>query len=1032
MALAMVGSSLPANVGLSGLFDGFSLTAGAEEISGTYWQTEWDESTQTVTGSSAAIPEDAREFTGRFDYIENDPDDLEPETLWYVVDKDTTVNERLTVRRHKTVNLVIKDGVTLTCNKGIEVARRDGENDSDYYGGILNIYGESETGGKLVAKADENYAGIGGHSEYFCGKINIYSGEVEATGGKYGAGIGTGAYATVGWKGFVNIYGGKVKATGGESGAGIGCGICSLNQYVSIYGGTIDALGGKNGAGIGLGELCYKNGHGEINIYGGTITSSGGYQGAGIGGGYRSSGRNLHIYGGDVTANAGEMASGIGAGNDESEFNITIDGGKVKASGNKGGAGIGGGYSKNATGTIVINGGEIEASGGYIESTYNLAYAGAGIGSGSYHDSLTYTADFEGEITITGGTINVKGGNQYNPSNEISGGGAAIGSGCGTNMQGTVNISGGTLIAEGLSGGAAIGAGREAGGINHGGECEGTVNITGGNLTLSAGDGAAAIGHGKDGSDDGTLHIDGMIAVTKGDETTPVSYLDRGKETRSNTKVHIYPCEHDASGKTYTINVDNGQTHTYFCSYCGHSDIENHNMSNGICIECGYGSDKCTVIFKCDVETLYTYQIAVNKMVTMPELPATKNNGNGSFTRYYGWHDEADTIHPNEFSLPGSGATVIADTTYTALSETVWQVTVDDNIKNGEVRILKPKDGYERADETVVVRVTPDTHYKLKAVYMNGTELTYTNETGDYPFYMPDGSAAVSAEFDYADGIGTTLAGYSLSLDGDIGVNFYMELDDSVVADADAYMQFTLPNDTTQTVKVNDAILDTTTVSGKTYYVFKCNVAAKDMASQITAQMFYGDKKGTEYKYSVKDYAYYLLVHNEVEEYAKAAPLVKAMLNYGAYAQEYFGEGTPLADSYKAAVDSVSVPDDFKYNNTNTTLPTGVTFEGATLSLKSETTLSLYFTGLPDNTTFTCGDKEVKTEKNGSYVVARIRGIKAEELENDFTLTFTGGSVTYNPMTYCYNVLNGGTTNDALKNVCRALYKFAEAAKPNS
>ena len=289
----------------------------------------------------------------------------------------------------------------------------------------------------------------------------------------------------------------------------------------------------------------------------------------------------------------------------------------------------------------------------------------------------------------------------------------------------------------------------------------------------------------------------------------------------------------------------------------------------------------------------------------------------------------------------------------------------------------------------------------------------------------------------YEDGIGAQLVGYSLSLDGDIGVNFYMELADEIANSQTAYMQFTIPagSDTVKkTVPVKEA--GSGTANGKTYHVFKCNVSAKDMASTIKAQIIDGNKKGTEYKYSVKDYADYLLEHNEVEEYANAATLVKKLLNYGAASQTYFGiAGTAvnagLSDTDKV-IDNVKIPEKFKYVEGNAELPAGVTFAGATLSLKSETTLSLYFEGLPDNTTFACGDKEVEPEKNGSYVVARIRGIKAKELQNDFTLTFTGGSVKYKAMTYCYNVLNGGSDDAALKNVCRALYLYAQAAKAYS
>ena len=289
-------------------------------------------------------------------------------------------------------------------------------------------------------------------------------------------------------------------------------------------------------------------------------------------------------------------------------------------------------------------------------------------------------------------------------------------------------------------------------------------------------------------------------------------------------------------------------------------------------------------------------------------------------------------------------------------------------------------------------------------------------------------------------GLGEHLYGHSITLDGSIGVNFYVELTDALLASDTAEMVFTVPNGSktdTQTLLVKDVIADDSNkvvIGSKTYYKFKCSISAKDMASTITAQLVDGEKSGTEYIYSVKDYADYLLAHTEVEQYATAAPLVKAMLNYGAASQTYFGiEGTAanasLTDEEKAL--GVSIPDTFK-NAGNATLPEGVTFEGATLSLKSETTLSLYFKGLAEDTEFICDGKTVETVKNGDHVVARIRGIKANELENDFTVTFEGDSetynVTYNVMTYCYNVLNDGTVDDNLKNVCKALYQYAEEA----
>ena len=188
------------------------------------------------------------------------------------------------------------------------------------------------------------------------------------------------------------------------------------------------------------------------------------------------------------------------------------------------------------------------------------------------------------------------------------------------------------------------------------------------------------------------------------------------------------------------------------------------------------------------------------------------------------------------------------------------------------------------------------------------------------------------------------------------------------------------------------------------------------MTSVITAQIIDGGREGTAYTYSVKDYANYLLEHkNDNAAYRKAAPLVEKMLQYGAYAKAYFDNAT--LDDLDAV--EITAPE------TAFSLPEGVTFEGATLSLKSETTLSLYFTST------------VETAKNGTYQVARIRGIAASELQNSFTLKINGNdAVTYSPMNYCKNVLapssatsdEAQTQNPRLVNVVKALYQYSQAA----
>ena len=179
---------------------------------------------------------------------------------------------------------------------------------------------------------------------------------------------------------------------------------------------------------------------------------------------------------------------------------------------------------------------------------------------------------------------------------------------------------------------------------------------------------------------------------------------------------------------------------------------------------------------------------------------------------------------------------------------------------------------------------------------------TEKNTYGDHPDADNDGKCDDCGQ--YIDGIGAKLAGYSLSLTGNIGVNFYMELSNDVVNDESAYMNFTLPNGTTSKVYVSGthedgstATTDTTVKDGVTYYVFTCEVAAKEMTSDIQAQMIgnNGEKKGTVHTYTVKEYADYILSHMSADESLTSRAtiqLVKGMLNYGGAAQKYFGYKT--------------------------------------------------------------------------------------------------------------------------------------------
>ncbi|MCQ2491083.1 MAG: hypothetical protein MJ079_05765 [Ruminococcus sp.] len=277
----------------------------------------------------------------------------------------------------------------------------------------------------------------------------------------------------------------------------------------------------------------------------------------------------------------------------------------------------------------------------------------------------------------------------------------------------------------------------------------------------------------------------------------------------------------------------------------------------------------------------------------------------------------------------------------------------------------------------------------------------------------------------FKDGIGARLSGVSLSLDGSIGVNFYMQLAEEVLEDETAYMLFTLPNGEASEIKVSKA--ETKTVGGVTYYGFKCNVAATEMTDTIKAQIITVNGNGTEYSYTVKEYADYLLAHTEGNaEYAKAEELVKAMLNYGAYAQKFKEHNTDNLPCEPMDMTTYNI----KAHSFTAAPSDNVEFKGANLSMLSNTTLRLFFE-IDDETgvTMSYGSEKLETGKNNGLYFAEIKNIAPLNLDNDFTvLTSDGSMVTYSPLTYCYQVSQ--ESNDAaLVELVKAIALYNDAAK---
>ena len=348
---------------------------------------------------------------------------------------------------------------------------------------------------------------------------------------------------------------------------------------------------------------------------------------------------------------------------------------------------------------------------------------------------------------------------------------------------------------------------------------------------------------------------------------------------------------------------------------------------------------------------------------------------------------------------------------------------------------------------------------------------TEKNTYGDHPDTDNDGKCDDCGAI--IDGIGAKLAGYSLSLTGNIGVNFYMELSNDIVNDESAYMNFTLPNGTTSKVYVSGthedgstATTDTTVKNGVTYYVFTCEVAAKEMTSDIKAQMIgnNGEKTGKVYTYTVKEYADYILSHMSADESLTSRAtiqLVKGMLNYGGAAQKYFGYKTDkLAsdglDLTEPVFDDTSIISFIKGEENKASITyysdsDKVTFKSAYLSLNSTTDLCVsvqfaedvtvqedMFEILFDSKEISKDQYEItKVNKENCYKIT-LHGIKASQLQKQYefevALPDTEPAVLkYGATSYAYTVMSSACDNinniESLREVVKALSAYGSCAQ---
>ena len=275
------------------------------------------------------------------------------------------------------------------------------------------------------------------------------------------------------------------------------------------------------------------------------------------------------------------------------------------------------------------------------------------------------------------------------------------------------------------------------------------------------------------------------------------------------------------------------------------------------------------------------------------------------------------------------------------------------------------------------------------------------------------------------------LAKVSVSLKGNIAVNYYMLLTDEVLADSTAYMQFTMADGEIIQIPVADGVK--MVLEGETYYVYTCAVSAKEMTDDILSQFFYAGGETKLHTYKIQTYAKHILANYDD---AATKNLIAAMVNYGAASQVHFGYNTD--DLANTGVTEAPDYSDVTIAGFNAVAGQGTDlakFYSASLILKSETTVRFFFQ-VDSAASFTAsynGQELTVGKRSGLYYVDVV-GISAKDLDEDVTITINDGTnsteVSFNPMSYCQGVLNDttGAFSNEMKDLVRALYLYNQAA----
>lgn len=292
-----------------------------------------------------------------------------------------------------------------------------------------------------------------------------------------------------------------------------------------------------------------------------------------------------------------------------------------------------------------------------------------------------------------------------------------------------------------------------------------------------------------------------------------------------------------------------------------------------------------------------------------------------------------------------------------------------------------------------------------------------------------------------------TVKGCSVSLKENIGVNMYASFSDDILEDDGAKVRFTYADNSYIEVPLSNYM--STTYNNENVKKITFDTVPAKLTEKIKVSVIKSDDTQTNmFSFSTSDYLYALINSTDKSIDANQKNIAKALLNYGAYSQIYFGVDTAdlankkLTENIVENTDSNTVIKSIQGQENGLFSNKDFEYIGSSLVCDSSTDLKLYFVNksrltmkqIENQYDISVANKithgfDVGTDDNILWI--KVKDLRPNELEEMYSVRILSddGSVIVetSPSVYIKKALLSEDVK--LENLCKAMWMYGQTVK---